>query len=120
MDTWEKIFELEKTAREIFKDAYAGMTISSKKTYTDVCFSVLEEGEEPERVIPEKFIGVLREKVLEMVNQCGKIVDVIHSNEAYYRVESLVNYIIEYFLKEAKQNAQVESDGEGTEGSPKD
>jgi len=45
------------------------------------------------------FIDELREKTKALG---GPIIDVIHNPHAYYAVESLVNFIIDYFIEEHK------------------
>lgn len=48
----------------------------------------------------EEFLKELEKKTINMVKKCGPIVDVIHNhNNAYFIVEKIINFIIDYFWK---------------------
>lgn len=55
------------------------------------------------RMSQQEFIDSLRERVKEATDgHLGKIIDITHNNEAYYEIESIINFCIDYFLKEGR------------------
>jgi len=52
----------------------------------------------------ENFVKDLKLKFVNLINNHGPIIDTIHSNDAYYDVEEIINFCIKYFLIKKKEN----------------
>ena len=46
----------------------------------------------------KEFINELKFKFINLINEHGPIVDIVHSNNAYCSVEEIINFCIEYFM----------------------
>ncbi|KKN53359.1 hypothetical protein LCGC14_0603290 [marine sediment metagenome] len=74
-------------------------------------YKYVEDIKRVEKLSEVDFLKELKEKIVKLVYDNGPIIDVIHRPMAYYDVEKLINFLINYFLKSNKECNPITEEG---------